>query len=253
MEDAVRELAATAVVLAAIAVIALAAAFFLTKPSGEMEVSIQSENITSASGPALAAGEEYAYELQIAGNSTEVTVKIEGMDSAWGAGCVRAVRNVSGMPALAACYFEANGSAAYFEIEHDGVWARMPPETYAADPVMIFYEPWMLSLRDGWSGSLNKTSRLPPGVVEVRSYASRQASYYRFLRRESYSGRPALVAEAVSRELEISGGVETVISETRRTVWVDEEKRVVLGETYEIGGVVAKKTLVRAPFRISIP
>ncbi len=243
-----------ALVLIAVAAVALIAIFLLVRPSGGLQVSVESENLSSSAGPRFASGEEYGYKLRFGGAAVNASVGIGGIDGE--AGCLRAVRNISGLAnasPLEACYSTANGSAAYFSVLSNGEWKRMPPETYAAEPVMIFYEPWMLSLREGWSGALNVTMKLSPGAIEVVRMEQRSANSYRFLRRENYSGRAALVAEAVSRELEISDGGENVTGETRRTVWVDEEKRVVLKDTYDSNGETVEEVLVRAPFRLSLP
>ena len=243
-----------ALAILAIVAVVLIAIFLLVRPSGGLRVSIESENLSSSAGPRFASGEEYGYELRFSEAVVNASVGIDGIDGE--AGCLRAVRNVSGMAnasPLEACYSAMNGSAAYFSVLSNGEWKRMPPESYAGEPVMFFYEPWMLSLREGWSGALNVTTRLSPGAIEVVSMSHRGANSYRFLRRENYSGRAALVAEVVSQELEISDGGENVTSKTRRTVWVDEEKRVVLRETYETNGETVEKVLVRAPFRLSLP
>lgn len=242
-----------ALVLLAVAAVAFIALFLLARPGGGVDVRIEGENVSSTSGPRFFPGEEYVYEMRFGGGGViNSTVRVETVEEVRGTNCLRAVRNISGSPSLAACYFIANGSPAYFSVLGKEQ-AELPPETYAAEPVMIFYEPWMLALNDGWSGSLNLTSRLSPGAVEVVRLERRNANSYRFLRRENFSGRAALVAEAISRELEISDGKERITGEIRRMAWVDEEKRVVLKEIYEAGGERMEKVLVSAPFRLSPP
>ena len=223
-----------AAVIAAVTILLFATVFILVMPRGGVGVIFSDENLSGGS-PRFAPGEEYVYEMRLPEGTFNATVRVDSLDAAGGAQCVRAVRStpdVVGAPPMAACYFSDNGSLAYFAMQRNGTWERLPEGTYDSEPVMVFFEPWMLALREGWSGAYNATWSMPSGIVQVAKIERRSASSYRFLRAENYSGRLALVAEVVTRDIEMSGGREMTVMETRRTVWVDDEKWVVLREEY---------------------
>ena len=248
-----------AVAAAVVLLLVLAAIFVLVKPAGGSIIAYESENMSPVSGPQFSVGENYTYELVVPGSTLNATLGVAGEDSVNGSRCLRVVRTFEGSvngvapPRFAACYSAVNGSMEYFEAFNGTGWMRMQAGTYDSNPVMMFYEPWMLSLRDGWSGSFNVTGTLRPGAVEVVKFVQKDVSFYRFLRRENVSGRPALVAEAVSFDVSISGGKETFSNMLKRTVWVDEERRVMLKEIDEGGGETAEKVLVGAPFSLYRP
>ncbi|MEW6722078.1 MAG: hypothetical protein AB1324_02365 [Candidatus Micrarchaeota archaeon] len=88
-----------------------------------------------------------------------------------------------------------------------------------SNPSILFFRPWMLALRDGWTWENSMFMAFEGGARHISD------NRYRVIRMENYSGRESYVVEISSD----AGGKEYQ--------WVDAEKRILLkseGQGYSV-------------------
>lgn len=241
-----REMLVVAAAIAALWLMLLVAVVLVARPSLEPEVVVEERNLEPARQVGFAPGESYRYLLVSEGSEIAVNISVtEGSTN--GTPCLLVLRDENasgGARRLGACYSRLNGSVLRMFTTDGAVESELPPNFYAGDPVMVFYEPWMLAAEENWSGSLSVTARPKQGDVRLIQLGQTVVTEYVFVGRERVMGRDALVVNITVSRL---AGNETM-PVARRIVWVDEDRRVLLRELDETGGARAEKILVSAPF-----
>jgi len=112
-------------------------------------------------------------------------------------------------------------------------------EVRANELATDFFQPWMLSLRDNFSWHSTSRINYPP-PIEFDDATLRTVSA---LGREEFRGRPAFKVRSISTRM-INGETANILE---ADMWVDEEKRVLLGSESKIFTI----ELVSAPFPLN--
>ncbi|MDO8340125.1 MAG: hypothetical protein Q7T16_05725 [Candidatus Burarchaeum sp.] len=195
---------------------------FFTKPVDitKTTLNFSAEPLSPNVGLQLMPGEKYIYEYKLSGVQANITYTVLGLFG-----------DCMGVRADAAAVEAAASSSVCINMETGAVRAN----ELATD----FFQPWMLSLSDNFSW--RSTSRITyPPPIEFDDATLRTISA---LGREEFRGRPAFKVRSVSMRV-INGETANILE---ADMWVDEEKRVLLGSESELFTIV----LISAPFPLS--
>ncbi len=195
---------------------------FFTKPVDITTTTLNNtaDSLTPNVRLQLLPGEKYGYTYKMSGVEANITYTMIGL-----------VGDCVGVRADASAAQEFASSTVCINMETGEVRAN----ELSAD----FFQPWMLSLRDGFSW--NSTSRITyPPPLEFNDATLRTVSV---LGREDFRGRPAFKVRSISTRI-INGQTANVLE---ADLWVDEEKRVLLGSESKLFTI----ELISAPFPLS--
>ncbi|VVC71984.1 Uncharacterised protein [uncultured archaeon] len=224
------------ILLAAAAALAVIVALLaLVSPSG-FTIIETGENV-SCGPPLLFSGENYSYSVASGSAAANVSVWSAGFDSP--RNCYILHQESSESVIIDACYSKIDGNLTFTAINGREVEAGA-----IAGLGTVAFEPWMACAREGWTGQANSTRAVKPGVLEVLPVSETVEKKYSVNGTGEVFGRRALKVVEVTL---LASGPEGSRQETVtgiRTVWVDEEKKVLLKEEMGSGGA----TITHAPF-----
>lgn len=228
------------------------ASFFLFKLPLELKTGIEKENMSAGSPPLFLPGENYTYAVLRNGESAgRISVSIGNATSQWGERCVEVFgvqRIADANASFSACYSTSSGEVVRFASR-----TELAPELYEGASFLPLYEPWMLRVGPGWSGRMVISRENFPALIPVYQMKKEDSFSYSFLRDENdiRTGRTALVVGLSVTMATLADDRPQSVEYESRTLYIDEEKRVLLYERRELPAGVVELELIEAPFPLT--
>ncbi|MCX6778392.1 MAG: hypothetical protein NT157_05935 [Candidatus Micrarchaeota archaeon] len=212
--------------IVAIALFIVFVAYFVAQPVEEPKMAVWQEELSPNAELQLSEGSVYAYRYlsngQIIANVTHTIMETEG-------GCTRVISDASGY-VVSSCV--DTGTGLLRQLQAGGA---------QVNATLDFVQPWMLSLREGWSWRAETNITL--GAIGM---GERTTVRYRVASVERVMGRGAFRVEIEAKSVFFASSGEAEPSVENQTLWVDSEKRVLLRAVQGDNEI----ELVSAPFAL---
>jgi hypothetical protein len=220
----------------AAAILAFIALLYALSPS-QVRFSESSTNVTWAP-PSLAAGDAINYSASAQGTAWNVTVKSLGWSAEWG--CFLLSEDSGGNISISACYAQNGSLARAFAGDR-----QIPAEAFANGLSVAGFEPWMASAAPGWTATSTLTRSMEPRIALAEGVRDESVTTYAYNGTEKIAGRDAYRIEIETGKAVSGYGFSRT---SRRTVWVDAQRKIALKEDGEAGGEEYHLMVQSAPF-----